>query len=76
MRAKRKAQAESVAGLLQELQTLNPGMAVISVGDYNAYQFNDGYTDPIATLKGMPTPDEQMVVDESPDLVDPELRRI
>ena len=52
MRAKRKAQAESVAGLLQELQTLNPGTAVISVGDYNAYQFNDGYTDPIATLKG------------------------
>ena len=27
MRAKRKAQAESVAGLLQELQTLNPGIA-------------------------------------------------
>ena len=71
VRAKRKAQAESVAGLLQELQTLNPGIAVISVGDYNAYQFNDGYTDPIATLKGTPTPDEQMVVDASPDLVDP-----
>lgn len=71
VRAKRKAQAESVAGLLQELQTLNPGTAVISIGDYNAYQFNDGYTDPIATLKGTPTPDDQMVVDESPDLVEP-----
>jgi uncharacterized repeat protein (TIGR01451 family) len=71
VRAKRKAQAESVAGLLQELQTLNPGVAVISIGDYNAFQFNDGYTDPIATLKGTPTPDDQLVVDESPDLVDP-----
>ena len=71
VREKRKAQAESTAGLLQELQTLNPGVAVISVGDYNAYQFNDGYTDPIATLKGVPTPDDQMVVDESPDVVDP-----
>ena len=71
VRAKRKAQAESVAGLLQELQTLNPGVAVISIGDYNAYQFNDGYTDPIATLKGTPTPDDQLVVDESPDLVNP-----
>jgi uncharacterized repeat protein (TIGR01451 family) len=71
VRAKRKAQAESVAGLLQELQTLNPGIAVISIGDYNAYQFNDGYTDPIATLKGVPTPDDQLVVDESPDVVDP-----
>jgi uncharacterized repeat protein (TIGR01451 family) len=71
VRAKRKAQAESVAGLLQELQTLNPGVAVISIGDYNAYQFNDGYTDPIATLLGAPTPDEQLVVDASPDLVNP-----
>jgi len=71
VRAKRKAQAESVAGLLQELQTDNPSVPVISVGDYNAYQFNDGYTDPIATLKGSPTDDDEVVVDESPDLVNP-----
>jgi uncharacterized repeat protein (TIGR01451 family) len=71
VRAKRKAQAESVAGLLQELQILNPETAVISIGDYNAYQFSDGYTDPIATLKGTPTPDDEIVVDESPDLVNP-----
>ena len=48
---------------------------MISVGDYNAYQFNDGYTDPIAILKGAPTPDEQIVVDASPDLVESELRQ-
>jgi predicted extracellular nuclease len=71
VRAKRKAQAESVAGLLQELQTDNPTTPIISVGDYNAYQFNDGYTDPIATLKGTPTADNEVVVDESPDLVNP-----
>jgi predicted extracellular nuclease len=71
VRAKRTAQAEDTARLLQELQTDNPGVAVISVGDYNAYQFNDGYTDPIAIIKGTPTPDEQIVVDASPDLVDP-----
>jgi uncharacterized repeat protein (TIGR01451 family) len=76
VRAKRKAQAESVAGLLQELQTLNLGVAVISIGDYNAYQFNDGYTDPIATLKGAPTPDDQLVVDESPDLVSPDFANL
>jgi len=73
VRAKRKAQAESLAALLQELQTGNPGTSVISVGDYNAYQFSDGYTDPIATIKGIPTPDEQIVVDQSPDLVNPNL---
>ena len=71
VRAKRKAQGESLAALLQELQTNNPTTSVISVGDYNAYQFNDGYTDPIATIKGIPTPDDQIVVDQSPDLVNP-----
>ena len=48
-----------------------PTTPVISIGDYNAYQFNDGYTDPIAILKGTPTPDDQIVVDESPDFVNP-----
>jgi hypothetical protein len=73
VRAKRTAQAESLAGLLQELQTNNPTTPIMSIGDYNAYQFNDGYTDPIATIKGTPTPDDQVVVDESPDLVNPNL---
>lgn len=71
VRAKRKAQSEFLADLLQDLQTANPTTSVISVGDYNAYQFNDGYTDPIATIKGAPTADDQVVVDQSPDLVNP-----
>ncbi|HKR14569.1 MAG TPA: Ig-like domain-containing protein [Pyrinomonadaceae bacterium] len=71
VRAKRKAQGEFLANLLQNLQTGNPGTPVLSIGDYNAYQFNDGYTDPIATIKGTPTADEEMVVDASPDLVNP-----
>jgi len=72
VRAKRKAQGESIAGLLQELQTSNPTTAIISVGDYNAYQFNDGYTDPVATIKGTPTSDDEIVVDQSPDVVSPD----
>ncbi|MDQ3473189.1 MAG: Ig-like domain-containing protein, partial [Acidobacteriota bacterium] len=71
VRAKRTAQAEFLADLLQDLQSDNPGTSVISVGDYNAYQFNDGYTDPISVIKGNPTPDDQIVVDQSPDLVNP-----
>jgi uncharacterized protein len=71
VRAKRTAQAESIAALLQQLQTDNPGTPVISVGDYNAFQFNDGYTDPISVLKGTPTPGDQVVVPGSPDLVNP-----
>jgi hypothetical protein len=71
VRAKRKAQAEFLADLLQDLQTSNPTTPIMSIGDYNAYQFNDGYTDPVATIKGTPTADDQVVVDESPDLVNP-----
>ncbi len=71
VRAKRKAQGESVAGLLQELQTSDPTTPIISIGDYNAFHFNDGFTDPIATIKGSPTADDEVVVDESPDVVNP-----
>jgi predicted extracellular nuclease len=71
VREKRKLQAESLADLLQDLQIANPTTPVISVGDYNAFQFSDGYTDPISVIKGTPPPDDQVVVDQSPDLVNP-----
>ena len=71
VRSKRKAQAEFLADLLQDLQTANPSTPILSIGDYNAYQFNDGYTDPVSVVKGTPTADEEMVVDASPDLVNP-----
>ena len=51
-------------------------MPVISVGDYNAYQFNSGYDDSISVIKGNPTPDDQIVVDQSPDLVNPNLSNL
>ncbi len=76
VRAKRKAQAEFLADLLQDLQTDNPTTPVISIGDYNAYQFNDGYSDPVATIKGTPTADDEIVVDQSPDLVNPDFTNL
>jgi hypothetical protein len=72
VRAKRKAQAEATAELLQELQQANANVPVISVGDYNAYHFSDGYTDPLSVLKGSPTAGNRIVVAESPDLVNPD----
>jgi predicted extracellular nuclease len=73
VREKRKKQAESLADLLNDLQTANPGVPVISVGDYNAFEFNNGYDDPLSVIKGSPTADDQIVVDQSPDLVNPNL---
>ena len=76
VREKRKKQAESLADLLNDLQTANPGVPVVSVGDYNAFQFNNGYDDPISVVKGNPTPDDQIVVDQSPDLVNPNFHNL
>ncbi|HEX6083320.1 MAG TPA: lamin tail domain-containing protein [Thermoanaerobaculia bacterium] len=72
VREKRKKQAESLGDLLNELQTDNPGTPVVSVGDYNAFQFNSGYDDSISVIRGVPTPDDQIVVDQSPDVVNPD----
>ena len=71
VREKRKQQAESLGMILQTLQTNNPATSVISVGDYNAFQFSSGYDDSLSVLKGSPTADDQIVVDQSPDVVNP-----
>jgi uncharacterized repeat protein (TIGR01451 family) len=72
VRAKRRAQAEFLASLIQARQAADPDERIISIGDYNAFQFNDGYVDSIGTIKGAPT-DATEVVLASTDLVDPDL---
>ncbi|MDQ5872225.1 MAG: lamin tail domain-containing protein [Acidobacteriota bacterium] len=70
VRAKRGFQAEFLANYIAGRHTKD---RIISVGDYNAFQFNDGYVDSIGTIIGRPTaPDE--VVFASEDLVNPNLR--
>lgn len=71
VRAKRTAQAEAIAELLQDLQSSGT-TAVIAVGDYNAFQFSDGYTDPLAVIRGVGTNTDSVVVQGSPDLVEPD----
>ena len=72
VRAKRKAQAEFLATLIQDIQVGDPSAAVISVGDYNAFSFNDGIGDSMGTIRGEPTAADQ-VVTASTDLVEPNL---
>jgi hypothetical protein len=61
VRAKRMAQAESVAELLLDLQTQYPGVPIVSVGDYNAFEINDGYVDVLGIIRGDQVPSEQVV---------------
>jgi hypothetical protein len=72
VRTKRRAQAEFLANLVQARQAADPGERIVLVGDFNAFQFNDGYVDSIGTIEGTPAPAEEVVL-ASPDLVNPDL---
>jgi len=73
VRAKRKAQADGLANMVQTRQTANPAELIAVVGDMNAFEFNDGYADLIGTIAGNPAPSTQVQVASS-DLVNPNLR--
>ena len=71
VRAKRAAQAEFLASYIQSLQQANPAERIVLVGDFNAFQFNDGYADVMGTIKGTPAAASEVLV-ASPDLVAPD----
>jgi uncharacterized protein len=76
VRAKRRAQAEFLArDVIQTRQTADPTERIVSVGDYNAFEVNDGYVDVIGTVKGTPTPSNRVVL-ASADLVNPDLANL
>ena len=73
VRAKRKAQAEHVARFVQQLQST--GERVLVMGDFNAFEFNDGYADVMGTIAGLPAPANQVLL-PSADLVNPDLNNL
>jgi hypothetical protein len=75
VRAKRRAQAEYLASLIQDQQTANPGARIIAIGDFNAFEVNDGYVDVLGTIGGTPAPADEVVL-ASPDLVAPNLTNL
>ena len=72
VRTKRRAQAEFLANLIQGRQAADSSRQIVVLGDFNAYQFNDGYVDSVGTVKGTPTPESEVIL-ASPDLVNPDL---
>jgi len=70
VQVKRLKQAESVAGLAQARQDSK----LIIVGDYNAYQFTDGYTDIVGVVAGDFTASESKR--PGTDLVNPNLKNL
>ena len=72
VRTKKRLQAEFLARFVQQRQKANPQEKIILVGDFNAYQFNDGIVDVIGTIKGKPAAKGE-VMNPSEDLVDPDM---
>lgn len=71
VRLKREAQAEFLASLIQGYQAA--GEHVITVGDFNSFQFSDGFVDAIGVTKGNPVPASQVIQPPTANLVSPNL---
>lgn len=72
VRTKKKLQAEFLAKWVNERQKTSPTERILLVGDFNAFQFNDGLVDQIGTIIGKPAP-RDAALESSPDLVETDL---
>lgn len=72
VRLKKWLQAYYLGAQTRDRLKANPTERIILLGDFNAYQFNDGVMDVIGTIKGTP-PDRASVLMPSDDLVDPDM---
>ena len=74
VRNKRQKQAEYLAGLVQDRQDSDPAEHLVLLGDFNAFEFNDGLVHSIGVIVGDPAADEATVVPgDGVDLVEPDL---
>jgi len=66
-RIKRARQAEYTADLIEQIQQDDPTAHVVLLGDFNAFEFNDGYVDLMGILTGREAAvDEVLVYVDSP----------
>ena len=71
---KRREQSKFLAGVIEARQVADPEERIVVVGDFNAFEFNDGYVDVMGLISGSPLPDDQTVVaGDDVDLVDSDL---
>jgi predicted extracellular nuclease len=76
VRVKRLRQAESIAMKVQSLQDANPDVRLIVTGDFNDFEFTDGFVDAIGVISGNFDPLTSLVCSEVTcvgDLVEPNL---
>ena len=72
VRQKRLEQALEIAEYVQSIQTSEPGRRLIVTGDFNAFQFSDGYVDAMGVITGNLDPNGAIHPGHA-DVVDPNL---
>jgi predicted extracellular nuclease len=61
VRAKRAAQAAYLATLIEQWRQQNPAEKIVLVGDFNTFEFNDGYVDVLGVIKGTEAPENEVL---------------
>ena len=56
VRAKRHAQALQLSQFIDSLQDAEPGVHLVAIGNFNAFEFTDGYVDVMGQVTGNPDP--------------------
>ncbi|MEL7059979.1 MAG: hypothetical protein AAGN46_08140 [Acidobacteriota bacterium] len=56
VRQKRLEQAQSIGQMVEDFQTTNPTVPLVVIGDFNAFEFTDGYVDLIGQITGAVDP--------------------
>jgi len=72
VRQKRHEQAVSVANMVQNIQTANPNVNLVVTGDFNAFQFTDGYVHVLGQIMGTPASASEALIPGT-DVVNPDL---
>ncbi len=71
VRARRAGQATFLKNDIRLQQLSGSGSRIVALGDFNAFDFSDGYVDVIGTLKGNPAPANQVLTPTTSDLLFP-----
>jgi predicted extracellular nuclease len=61
-RGKRLQQAQHVSELVEAIQSADPAQPLVLIGDYNAFDFSDGYVDVMGIIGGTPAAADQVLV--------------
>ncbi len=61
VRTKRGLQAAYLAELVDSFQKAAPNEKIVLVGDFNAFEFNDGYVDVLGIVRGNPAPESEVL---------------